>query len=266
MSVAGATAYFGFGALMNKISLRMRGICPQSSCAAKLPGFCLVFGGSHGMATVLRSKTDAVHGVLYMVSCEEKKRLDSTESSYEELEAHVETRNGELVLCTLNVMRPDVMENFYETLPSERYLAVMIEGATQHNLPASWIEMLRRTGCVPRSLYRSFPVSSELSLFTPAQLREMKGLTFAINGKILRADSAPSHVQRQVMTYGPGRDHTLMVAQEYYEPLYGEPGALESLTKEHRAFCEHQLVVQYCSPTGETSLEPIGFLTYTETL
>lgn len=36
--------------------------------------------------------------------------------------------------------------------------------------------------------------------------------------------------------------------------------------KEHRAFCEHQLVVQYCSPTGETSLEPIGFLTYTETL
>lgn len=169
MSVAGATAYFGFGALMNKISLRMRGICPQSSCAAKLPGFCLVFGGSHGMATVLRSKTDAVHGVLYMVSCEEKKRLDSTESSYEELEAHVETRNGELVLCTLNVMRPDVMENFYETLPSERYLAVMIEGATQHNLPASWIEMLRRTGCVPRSLYRSFPVSSELSLFTPAQ-------------------------------------------------------------------------------------------------
>ena len=94
MSVAGATAYFGFGALMNKISLRMRGICPQSSCAAKLPGFCLVFGGSHGMATVLRSKTDAVHGVLYMVSCEEKKRLDSTESSYEELEAHVETRTS----------------------------------------------------------------------------------------------------------------------------------------------------------------------------
>jgi gamma-glutamylcyclotransferase (GGCT)/AIG2-like uncharacterized protein YtfP len=53
-----------------------------------------VFGGSHGMATVLRSKTDAVHGVLYMVSCEEKKRLDSTESSYEELEAHVETRTS----------------------------------------------------------------------------------------------------------------------------------------------------------------------------
>jgi len=94
MSVAGATAYFGFGALMNKISLRMRGICPQSSCAAKLPGFRLVFGGSHGMATVLRSKTDAVHGVLHMVSCEEKKRLDSTESSYEELEAHVETRTS----------------------------------------------------------------------------------------------------------------------------------------------------------------------------
>lgn len=52
------------------------------------------------------------------------------------------TGNGELVLCTLNVMRPDVMDNFYETLPSERYLAVMIEGATQHNLPASWIDAL----------------------------------------------------------------------------------------------------------------------------
>ena len=67
--VAGATAYFGFGALMNKISLRMRGICPQSSCAAKLPGFRLVFGGSHGMATVLRSKNrcspwGASYGVL----------------------------------------------------------------------------------------------------------------------------------------------------------------------------------------------------------
>lgn len=36
-------------------------------------------------------------------------------------------------------MRPDVASFSSSTLPSERYLAVMIEGATQHHLPTSWI-------------------------------------------------------------------------------------------------------------------------------
>lgn len=84
-------AYFGFGALMNTVSVRMRNIHPQSSCAAKLSGFRLVFGGSHGMATVLPSPGDVVHGVLHMVTEEEKLRLDNTESSYEELKTQVET-------------------------------------------------------------------------------------------------------------------------------------------------------------------------------
>ena len=44
-------------------------------------------------------------------------------------------------------MRPDVMANFSETLPSERYLAVMLEGAIQHNLPDSWIETLNHRAC-----------------------------------------------------------------------------------------------------------------------
>lgn len=51
------------------------------------------------------------------------------------------TGDGQLVSCTLNVMRPDVA-NFLETLPSERYLAVMMEGAVQHGLPDSWIVAL----------------------------------------------------------------------------------------------------------------------------
>lgn len=84
-------AYFGFGALMNTVSVRMRNIHPQSSRAAKLSGFRLVFGGSHGMATVLPSSGDVVHGVLHMVTEEEKLRLDNTESSYEELKTQVET-------------------------------------------------------------------------------------------------------------------------------------------------------------------------------
>lgn len=91
MSMAVA-AYFGFGALMNRISLRMRGIEPQSSCVAKLHGFRLAFGGSHGMATVLRSDMDVVYGVLHSISLEEKTRLDNSESSYEELQVQVETR------------------------------------------------------------------------------------------------------------------------------------------------------------------------------
>ena len=47
--------------------------------------------------------------------------------------------DGQLVSCTLNIMRPDVASFSSSTLPSERYLAVMIEGATQHHLPTSWI-------------------------------------------------------------------------------------------------------------------------------
>eukprot|EP00913_Durusdinium_trenchii_P036011 g33693.t1 len=182
------TPYFGFGALMNQISLRMRGVYPRSSAAAKLVGFRLVFSGSHGMATVLRSSAaDAVYGVLHMVSAEEKQRLESSESSYEAVEAE---------------------ESFF-------------------------------------------------------RLAGLEGLTFAINGKIFRvAPDAPSHVKRQVMIYGAGKDHTWAVAQEYYEPLHGEPRSLEALTEAHRAFCEHQLVMQYCGPTAGCAcgICPIGWL------
>ena len=47
------------------------------------------------MATVIQGNaTDVVHGVLHMVSGEEKQSLDKTESSYQELQAHVETRTS----------------------------------------------------------------------------------------------------------------------------------------------------------------------------
>ena len=35
----------------------------------------------------------------------------------------------------------------------------------------------------------------------------------------------------EVMIYGAGKDHTWAVAQEYYEPLHGEPRSLEALTE-----------------------------------
>ena len=95
-------AYFGFGALMNKVSLRMRGVHPRSSHAARLPGFRLVFRGSHGMATVLPSEADDVYGVLHVVSEDEKKRLESTESSYEEIETEVQ-RLRNLIAAGLGV-------------------------------------------------------------------------------------------------------------------------------------------------------------------
>ncbi|CAK9063361.1 unnamed protein product [Durusdinium trenchii] len=261
------TPYFGFGALMNQISLRMRGVYPRSSAAAKLVGFRLVFSGSHGMATVLRSSAaDAVYGVLHMVSAEEKQRLESSESSYEAVEAEVQmTRNGQRVKCTLNVMLPDVTDSFLDSLPSERYLAVMIEGAIQHGLPKYWIEMLQTHPCAARSSYQRFPSPDKQTAqwLTQEQLAGLEGLTFAINGKIFRvAPDAPSHVKRQVMIYGAGKDHTWAVAQEYYEPLHGEPRSLEALTEAHRAFCEHQLVMQYCGPTAGCAcgICPIGWL------
>ena len=49
-------------------------------------------------------------------------------------------------------MLPDVTDSFLDSLPSERYLAVMIEGAIQHGLPKYWIEACplctRRLNCL----------------------------------------------------------------------------------------------------------------------
>ena len=44
------------------------------------------------MATVIRNDLQVVYGVLHMVTEDEKRRLDTTESSYEALETKVETR------------------------------------------------------------------------------------------------------------------------------------------------------------------------------
>ncbi|CAJ1421239.1 unnamed protein product [Effrenium voratum] len=93
-------AYFGFGALMNRVSLRLRGVVPSESRPALLRRFRLVFGGRHGMATVVPDEASFVQGVLHMVTPAQKAQLDASEASYErrllEVEVGDEKKDGGL--------------------------------------------------------------------------------------------------------------------------------------------------------------------------
>ena len=61
--------FFNIGALMNKVSVRLRGIETLESRPGVLRGFTLGFRGSGGMATALRGGADdEMHGVVHLLT------------------------------------------------------------------------------------------------------------------------------------------------------------------------------------------------------
>jgi len=246
--------YFTFGALMNRTSLRMRGVVPAASQAAKLPGYSLGFRGSMGMASAIPgSATDAIYGVAHCISSVDRTQLDASEASYTQVSATVFTVEEELLHCLVNVMRPELCAEARP--PSERYLALLIEGCVQHGVDNAWVAQLRATPCTPRPTpaeFACFPSPQSDRLMSLVDLAMEDGLCFAVNGKVLRfvgdvATAVGQAVRRQIEAHGIGRDHTLPIALEYYDPIYGAVASLGEMTMEHRCFTEHMIASQYHS-------------------
>ena len=148
--------YFAYGSNMQPATFGgRRGIVPRRAVPARLRGWQLVFdkppilpvGGA--MANVVESVGAEVLGVAYQVTAEDLAHIDLTEGvligNYHRVAVRVAPLDGgpELEAFTLTSERRDP-----SLCASYRYMALLIEGAETHGLPAEYVAWLRQCPAV----------------------------------------------------------------------------------------------------------------------
>jgi gamma-glutamylcyclotransferase len=91
--------------------------------------------------------SDRVYGVLFRIEASEEINLDEAEGlgkGYQKAEIMVTTSNGEMTALAYIATKKDPAR-----LPYHWYKALVIAGAVEHNLPASYVEWLRAVPSQP---------------------------------------------------------------------------------------------------------------------
>ncbi len=146
----GMFRYFGYGSNMNITSLRAKGVEPLASRCAVLHGWRLRFNVQHffrhegGVGNIERSDIpgDRVLGVLHDCPDEALPSLDATEArghGYERISIEVEAEGEPLSAFTYVGMSPFLDDT---CLPSRRYLNILVDGAREAGLDASYVQDL----------------------------------------------------------------------------------------------------------------------------
>jgi cation transport regulator ChaC len=143
--------YFAYGSNMQPATFRdRRGITPARAAAACLSGWRLVLDKPpilpvrESMANVVEDATARVYGVAYAVTAADLAHIDLTEGvlidNYRRVAVRVAMLDDGRVVdaFTLTSERRDPT-----LLPSRRYMALLVEGATAHGLPAAYVDWLR---------------------------------------------------------------------------------------------------------------------------
>jgi hypothetical protein len=151
--------YFAYGSNMQPATLGgRRGIVAHRSVPARLAGWQLVFdkpplipvGGA--MANVVECPGAEVLGVAHAITPEDLDHVDLTEGvligNYARVAVRIAPLDGGAVLdaFTLTSERRDP-----SLCPTRRYMALLIDGAVSHGLPADYVEWLRRCPAVEES-------------------------------------------------------------------------------------------------------------------
>jgi hypothetical protein len=152
--------YFAYGSNMQSATLRgRRGVAWTRARAACVRGWRLVFDKpallavGHGFANIVPDPAAEVLGVLFELS--------------EDDLAHVELTEGVLIgnyaavdveACPLDALGEPVLARSLSSerrepraQPSLRYMALVIEGAAEHGLPAAYVETLRAVPAIEES-------------------------------------------------------------------------------------------------------------------
>jgi gamma-glutamylcyclotransferase len=144
--------YFAYGSNMETATLRgRRGIAVVRALPARAFGWRVVFDKpgivsvGHGFGNIVRDEAAEALGVAYELPVAEMEHLDLTEGvligNYRRVEIPVETLAPP---ATPIVAHAFVSEKRDPSLqPSVRYMGCVIAGATEHGLPAEYVEFLR---------------------------------------------------------------------------------------------------------------------------
>jgi hypothetical protein len=151
--------YFAYGSNMQPATFRgRRGIEPRDAVPARLDGWQLVLDKPPllpmgcGMANVVPVAGAEVLGVAYAVTADDLAHVDLTEGvlieNYRRVAVAVTPLRGGAAFeaFTLTADRRDP-----SLRPSRRYMALLIEGAETHGVPAEWVAWLRACPAVDES-------------------------------------------------------------------------------------------------------------------
>ncbi len=143
--------YFAYGSNMQTATFRgRRGIEFRAAVAGYARGWRIVFDKPpivpmrEAYANIVRDPNAAVWGVVYEISDDDLAHVELTEGvligNYEraEIEVLCPPRSQCRVAFTLTSDRADPT-----LLPSQRYLGLLIDGASEHGLPQQYVELLR---------------------------------------------------------------------------------------------------------------------------
>lgn len=170
--------YFGYGSNMNLISLKAKGVTPHLCIPSVLEGWRLTFSVPDffkiegGTGNIEPEPGHIVHGVLYQCDQKDLASLDEIEAlgiCYERKKLVVRNYQGETFQAFVYIGIKSRMENHHK--PSQRYLNILIQGATKSGLDPSYIETLKKTETTHLPVYPVFKCAEKkLKIYTPEDI------------------------------------------------------------------------------------------------
>jgi hypothetical protein len=276
--------YFAIGSMINPVSMYLRGLTPLTSYPARCPHYQLVFRQPCGMADIEESKENEFHGVVHLLPMEQMRSLDQVEHMYRRLIVNVHNYRGEAHRVFVYKMNPIASEEPLKSLPTERYLDIIVKGCEHFCVCPSYVHRLKyHQAVIPRKSpndYKRIENVPDNNRFTLIDLCSHDGsdpnvpMWICINGKILQYDGLPNdddpdyQAQQRfnefIRTALAGREVAHVIAKTWYEPMYSLPVNEHDLCDGQRALAEDM-----CASWGlnnahhqhrQSSWKPIGKL------
>lgn len=157
-------SYFGYGSNMDLTSMRAKGVHPERSRRASLPGWKLRFNVHHffrhegGVGNIEQSDNpdDEVQGVLHDCRDEDLAALDAVEAygfGYDRIEVPVRTASG-TTSAIAYIGIPSFLDE--SCRPARRYMNILVKGARNAGLDPAYIDRLLVHPVHPKKPYEPF--------------------------------------------------------------------------------------------------------------
>lgn len=240
-------SYFAIASMMNNVGLNARGLFSKQSRPGELLDHELIFYGTQGMAAAKPNPGQSFHGVLHELTVEDMCKLDKIEVGVARSAAKARLYDGTVVDCVVYCDDVDKKkatgQDAEDKLPSERYIAIMIEGAENHGVAKEYVDKLRALPKQPRKKsadFAAFDVPEGTPTWTADDVAKGDGeegrpAYFSLNGKVLQWLVVEGNPLAKMSAK---KDTTLMSATMRYDPKYGMPTCLADMSAEHKACIE----------------------------
>jgi hypothetical protein len=246
----------------------------------------LEFFGPMGVASAARKEGGCMHGVLHLVTAKQMEDLDGIERGYIRKTGRAipygtgrrQDDDESIVEATVYCRPPPGHEqelfsdsDGVSAPPTERYLDLLIAGATLSGVDETYIDTrLRKQPFRPRKTpdqFLSLPDSpSSDAEYSEIPSSDEEHLYVTLNGKVIRYSFPPRHpfydlTRDRVQNFGPHQE--LSLSRHLYDVKYGAPAELEEFSREHTAYLEDWLcdalqgarVLQFVQVVGRYSVQ-----------